>query len=159
MKNVFKCRACEDGPCYCQNERFYADPAGFGENGIMTPDSCPNPGEGHEAKWELLPNRHDAREYESLVSWFSGAGYNAAPVEIRDEILSFGLDGYQVIDLDRARQIFRLLCDQQWNFIDLNEFDEQLKKVKKREIVAGVLVEAFRMGIIWREKFRQENGK
>ena len=61
--------------------------------------------------------------------------------------------------MDKARRAFGLLCDYDQYYLSFLELKSEIDKIKKMEIIAGLLPEAFRAGIIWREKYLQKNGK
>lgn len=155
---VFKCTACDEfAPCYFQCDKaFTRDIAGFGEDYVCCPTECPH---GNAAAWrELTPDQPERlSSTEDLGEWLSGAGYENCPEEIRDEIICFGIS--RAFDSDKVRQAFGLLIDYDRHYISHQELTKEFDRIKKLEIVAAVYVEAFRAGIIWREKYLQEHGK
>ena len=157
---VFKCNACETGPCFLQCDKaMIEDPIGYGEDSILTPVKCPHNMSNPE--WELLAINEALKciQFANLAEWLGGEGWEKAPPEIREGILALGLVHSYGISIDKARQAFGIFCDYDNYYLSYLEFQKEVQKFSKMEIIAGLLPEAFRAGIIWREKYLQENRK
>lgn len=156
---MFKCNACEDGPCYYQADKLYRqDDTGFGDDCLTVPKACPI---GEKAQWEYL-SEGESLDYtycENLKEWLNCEGWDNCPEEIRQMILTFGIERTCGVDLYKARQIFQIMLEYDDYVYSTAELQEMLKKYTKAEILAGLLPEAFRAGIIWREKYLQEHKK
>ena len=157
---VFKCKACDMGPCLHQCDKsLIRDPSGYGDDDVIKPTLCPYGNDVPE--WQELINKKSMNYAfcNSLTEWLGGEGWDKVPEDIRELIYSFGIERTFGIDMDKARHAFCLLCDYDQYYLSFLELKAEIDKIKKMEIVAGLLPEAFRAGIIWREKYFQEKGK
>ena len=157
---VFKCKACDMGPCLHQCDKsLNRDPSGYGDDDVIEPTLCPY--DYAVPDWQELTDKEHINYVfcSKLTEWLGGEGWDTVPEEIREQILCFGIEHTFGIDMDKARRAFGLLCDYDQYYLSFLELKSEIDKIKKMEIIAGLLPEAFRAGIIWREKYLQKNGK
>lgn len=155
---VFKCNVCKMGPCYFQCDKSFQ--SGFyGDDCIVEPTDCPHCSQ--IPAWKELTHKEKLNYTlcEALAEWLSGEGWDKTPEEIREEVMCAGIVLRGNLDADKARRAFGLLCAYDRYEYSFEEMKKTIEKLKKMEIVAGLLPEAFRAGIVWREKYLQEHGK
>lgn len=166
MPVVFVCKKCDFRPCFYQCDKAMSPSVGMFDEGCLTePGHCPMDPE-REPEWELLlPDVKMQRKLKynlvyEMNEWLNGEGWDNCPEELQEFILSFGINVLFGVDTWKAREVFGILCNyDSGNYLMFEDFKEELKKYSKMEIVAGLLPEAIRIGVIWREKYLQEHGK
>lgn len=157
--NVFKCNACEYGPCYCQTvPRTDADIYGEGDDGC--PHFCPYFGDQEQPEFELvLPEvRLNTRFCEEMMEWLGGEGYDNAPETLRDAILGFGMNP-KGIDEGKALQALRIIQQYDEEHLygyELEEWKREFDKIKKIDLLNAIFPAAFKAGIIFGEIERQK---
>ena len=160
MAIVFVCKACEDRPCFYQCDKALSEARGvFDESRFKQPEHCPM---GKNSQWEVATQEQNL-QYSmiyALDEWLNSDGWDKCPEEIRELILSFGISTSQGVNISKAQKVFGVLEEYDNDgYLFFEDFKNDLNKFSRMEIVAGLLPEAIRIGVIWREKYLQEHGK
>lgn len=160
MNIVWKCQACQSGPCYVQTGRK-PDGSIFGDDDCR-PSCCPESYE-ESPEFELVApeaNPWSLRWIDEMQESLNGEGWDNAPEEIREGIM---IDLRGKIDRYEAMRIIGLLRDLENDFksgfIDREEWQKKMAKIGKWELLNAVFPEAFKAGLIYGEMIRQRIAK
>ena len=153
MRVVFKCESCKTGPCYCEamKPERYEDQY---DSSIQQPVHCPYDNDNC-ANWEPLKVKIDGAFCEWLVDWLAGEGYDQLPEEIRDTILSGGLDFRGVFwgqCAMNSMNLMRKLEDWQSTWEDREDAKKNLAKKTKQELMEELLPVGFQAGLVYAYK-------
>ncbi|MBQ9501875.1 MAG: hypothetical protein IJU70_06940 [Lentisphaeria bacterium] len=161
MNPVWKCTACEFGPCYVQCDRRDTGSI-FGDDDCGRPAYCPQTSEETPEFEPCAPeaNPWSLRWIDMMQEWLMGEGYDAAPEEIRDGL---AIDLHGRIEKYDAMRIIALLRDREEDasggFFDREEWLKKMAKVSKWDLLNAVFPEAFKAGIIYGEMVRQRKSE
>lgn len=160
MRPVWKCKLCAFGPCYIQSTGMDRTPATtFGDDDNAIPRRCPH-FDGVFPEFEVCApeaNPWSIRWIDRMQEWIMGEGYDNAPEEIRDG-LAIDLRGR--LESFEAAHVIGLLRDYEEDrfagCFEREELTKKINKLTKWELLNAIFPEAFKAGIIYAEKLRQE---
>lgn len=160
---VYKCKNCDDGPCYFHTGKKDARGGMFGEFGNCDqPYTCPRFGNQETPDWEVLQSPCGTiGDCEMIVDWMGMEVYDNAPEELRDAICGCGFEprGLATREALRIIGVIREYEANRHDWIGETEREEWLKqfnKINKWELLNAIFPEAFKAGIVYGEKLRQE---
>ena len=94
MQSVYKCKACDYGPCYCQTawrpeENMFGD-----DENCDRPFHCPYFGDQEQTDFNLVnPEiRLNTKFAAAMEEWLCGVGYDDAPEDLRDAVYGCGME-------------------------------------------------------------------
>ena len=158
MTDIYKCKSCSFGPCFC-GSKYKPEPDMFGQTEGNEPYLCPYGME--DAEWKFLAPEVRLTEpswLDSLQEWMSVEGYDAAPEIIQDVVLGFSLipSGISMSEIENAYGILRQISDHYTSFFDREELEKRLKRIPRNVMICAVFIEAFKGGVAFAEQVRQK---
>ena len=154
---VWKCKACEYGPCYIQCKGMKRQSV-FDEDDGGQPPRCPYFDEEQPEFVVCAPeaNPWSIRWIDQMQEWIMGEGYENAPEEIRDG-LAVDLKGRS--DRFEIMHVIGLLRDYEEERLsgcfEREDLLKKISKIPKWDLLNAVFPEAFKAGIIYAEMIRQ----
>lgn len=142
---VFKCNnnECQLAPCFLKCDAAVTDEC------VIKPTACPH--EYYQPKWRILPQTFvTAGNINELCEWAQGEGWDKIPERIRDIIEGLSdidiAGGVSSLEMTRA---FGLLECMDKDIYAVQEYWMELSKLDKKTLVAAMLREGFRGGMIY----------